>query len=189
MRFNIFTQIDSMRLLIICILMILFANCKSKSHTIPSLKTPQKQTFELEKCAIDSECSIEIIRNSSLLIKQDELQNTYIKLENGNNTIVKYEFKRKEIPNTADGNYSELIYFELDENNKQLFLTNGALQNVKMIYGRFCYCKDGTSGYFKVTQGRLKLIKNDKEVSIDLNFKVGKIPQLLTEIKETITLK
>ncbi|MBJ2174952.1 hypothetical protein JBL43_11935 [Aureibaculum sp. A20] len=189
MRFNIFTQIDFMRLLFLCVLMILFANCKSKSNTIPSLKTLQKQTFELEKCATNTNCSIEITPNSNLLIEQDELQNTYIKLAPGNNTIVKYEFKRKELPNVADGNYSELIYFEIDENNKQLFLTNGALQNVKMIYGRFCYCKDGTSGYFKVTQGRLKLIKNNKELRIDLNFKVGKIPQLLTEIKETITFK
>ena len=174
-----------MRFFLIGIFMVSLVNCK----TIGVKETLEKRIFKLENCAIDTQCSIEIIPNSNLLVKQDELQNSHLNIEEGEKTVVKYEFKRNELPNTADAHHSELIYFEIDKNNNQLFLTNEALQNVKMIYGRFCYCKDGTSGYFKVTQGRLKLSRNDNELSIDFNFKVGKIPQLLTEIKETIKLK
>jgi len=164
-------------------------NCKSNKSAIVVNKLTTKQTINLENCTIDAQCTIEIVQNSGLLIKQDDQQNSYIEFGEGAKTIVKYEFKRNEPPNTADAHYSELIYFEIDNNNEQLFLTNDALQSVKMVYGRFCYCKDGTSGYFKVTEGKLKLSKTDNQLSIDLNFKVGKIPQLLTEIKETVTLK
>ncbi len=169
--------------------MIFSLNCKSKKSTKPSINTSVNQIIRLENCQIDTQCLIEIIQNSNIIIKQDEYQNAYIEFEEGDKIIVKYELKRNEPPNSVDGHYSELLYFEIDNHNKQLFLTDQALQNVKMIYGRFCYCKDGTTGYFKVTQGQLKLIKNDKELSIDLKFKVGKIPQIITEIKETIKLK
>lgn len=178
-----------MRLFLIGILMICLLNCKSNKSAIDFNKTSNKQTFNLDNCAMDTQCSIEIISNSNLLIKQDELHNFYMNIEEGDKTIVKYEFKRNEPPNTADAHYSEILYFEIDKNDKQLFLTNEGLQNVKMLYGRFCYCKDGTSGYFKVNQGKLKLVKNHNQLSINLNFKVGKIPQLLTEIKEAIKLK
>lgn len=178
-----------MRLLLFSILILLLINCKSKKSANDFDKTLNKQLFILEKCALDTQCSIEIIRNANIVIEKDELQKSFINIKKGDKIIVKYEFKRNEPPNTADAHYSELIYFEIDKENKQLFLSNEALQSVKMIYGRFCYCKDGTSGYFSVKQGRLKLIRNNKELSIDLNFKMGKIPQLLTEIKETIKLK
>lgn len=177
-----------MRLFIYILLALSLLNCKSKKSFSHAEINKKNQIFNLDNCAADAKCSIEIIQNSNLLIEQDEDQNSYINLEKGDGTIIKYEFKRNEPPNTADAYYSELIYFQIDNNNKQLFLTNNALQDVKMMYGRFCYCK-GTSGYFKVTKGRLKLSRIDNEISIDLHFKVGKIPQLITDIKETITLQ
>ncbi|MDY7395734.1 hypothetical protein UMM65_10805 [Aureibaculum sp. 2210JD6-5] len=178
-----------MRLFLFIIFLFSLVSCKSKKNVVNSNQISEKQVFILDKCDESTQCSLEIISNANLLIKQDERQNSYIEIEKGDRIIIKYEFKRNEPPNTADAHYSELLYFEIDKSNKQLFLTNEALQNVKMVYGRFCYCKDGTSGYFKVTRGKLKLIKNDQELSIDLNFKVGKIPQLLTTIKETVNLK
>lgn len=164
-------------------------NCKSNKSAIDIKNAPDKQIVNLENCTIGSQCSIEIMSNSNLLIKKDKQKNAYIEFEEGDKTIIKYEFIKDEPPNTADAHYSELIYFEIDKNSKHLFLTNEALQSVKMIYGRFCYCKDGTSGYFKVNTGQLKLIRTTDKLSIDLKFKVGKIPQLITEINETITFK
>lgn len=178
-----------MRLIFFSILICSLLSCKSKKDIADINKTHEKQLFSLDNCDVDTQCSIEILPNSSLFIKQDNLQNTYLEIEKGNKIVIKYEFKRNVPPNTADGHYSELLYFEIDKNKKHLFLSNKGLQDVKMIYGRFCYCKDGTSGYFKVTQGSLTLNRNITELSIDLNFKVGKIPQLLTEIKETVKLK
>lgn len=177
-----------MRFTTLLFLVFSLLNCKSKKEAITIPSTTKSQLFQLENCALDTQCSLEIILNSSLSLNQDKEQNSYFTIEKGDKTIIKYLFKRNEPPNTADANYSESIYFEIDKSDKQLFLANNALQDVKMMYQRLCYCKDGTSGTFKVTQGQLKLIKTDDILSLDLTFKVGKIPQLLTEIKETITL-
>ncbi len=177
-----------MRPILCTIFLFLFINCKSKQldqqHTLRSEKT----IYKLEHCNENAQCSIEITPNTNLILKQDELQNSYIDFEKGDKVIVKYEFKRNELPNTADGHHIELIYFEMDKNTEQLFLTNEELQSIKMVYGRLCYCK-GTSGYFKVTNGNLKLIHKNDEMTIELDFKVGKIPQLLSGINETIKLK
>jgi len=156
------------------------------------MQISKKQIFNLENCpevsGENSQCSIEIISNSTLIIKQDEFQNSYLEIEKGEKTVIKYQFKRNELPNTVDGQHIELIYFEVDNNSESLLLKNEELQIVKMVYGRLCYCK-GTSGYFKVIQGKLSFTNKDNEITIKLNFKVGKIPQLITEINETINLK
>lgn len=155
------------------------------------MQLAEKQIFNLENCpevsGENSHCSLEIIPNTALIIKQDEFQNSYIEIEKGEKTVIKYEFKKNELLNTADSQHSELIYFEIDNDCKSLSLTNEELQTVKMMYGRLCYCK-GTSGYFKVIQGNLAYTNKDNELTLNLKFKVGKIPQLITEINETIKL-
>ncbi|RPE00203.1 hypothetical protein EGM88_02770 [Aureibaculum marinum] len=159
-------------------------SCKATTTENPL----KKQTFNLKNCLEQNQCSIEIIPNTNLLIKQNESEILDVSVSKGDKIIIKYELKRVELPNTEDGHYRELVYFEIDKKNRQLFLTNKALQHVKMTFGRFCYCKNGGTGFFKVTNGKLKLIRNENELQINLNFKVGKIPQIITEINETITL-
>ena len=174
------------------ILLFFLIACKSNNLNKTAIQSPEKQIFILENgpeiSRGNSQCSLEIIPNTTLIIKQDEFQNAYIEIEKGEKTIIKYELKKNELTNTADSQHTELIYFEIDNNCKSLSLSDEELQTVKMMYGRLCYCK-GSSGYFKVTQGKLTYMNKDNEMSIKLNFKVGKIPQLITEINETIKLK
>jgi len=177
-----------MRFISYSIFLFLLINCKSKKVDQQQSLWSEITQYKLERCNEDAQCSIEIIPNTNLILKQDEFQNSYVDFEKGDKLIVKYEFKRNQLPYTADGQHIELIYFEMDKNTEQLLLTDKELQSVKMVYGRLCYCK-GTSGYFKVTNGHLKLINNNEKMTIDLDFKVGKIPQLLSEINETIKLK
>jgi len=152
------------------------------------MQSTEKQIFNLENCKENSECNLEIIPNTALTIKQDEFKNSYIEIEKGKKTVIKYEFKKNELSNTADSQHTELIYFEIDNDCNSLSLSNEELQTVKMMYGRLCYCK-GTSGYFKVIQGNLKFSNKNNEITLHLTFKVGKIPQLITEINETVKLK
>ncbi len=177
-----------MKSYLFCISLFILIGCKSKDLNNKNMQFTEKQSFALENCKENAQCNIQIIPNTTLIIKQDEFQHFYIEKGKGEKTIIKYEFKRNKLPNTADSQHTELIYFEIDNNCKSLSLTNQELQEVKMMYGRLCYCK-GTSGYFKVTQGELKFTNENNELSINLKFKVGKIPQLITEINETIKLK
>jgi len=170
------------------ILVLSVVGCKSSQINTSLEELNEKHTVVLSNCIDNAVCNIEIIPKSNLLIKEDEFKNTYIEFEKGNNTIIKYELKKNELPNTADSHYSELLYLEIDNYNKSLYLKNEELQQVKMIYGRLCYCK-GTSGYFKVNSGYLELALIKNQLSLDTKFKVENIPQLVTEIHENISLQ
>jgi hypothetical protein len=162
--------------------------CKSSQINTSLEELNEKHTVLLSNCIDNAVCNIELIPKSNLLIKEDEFKNTYIEFEKGNNTIIKYQLKKNELPNTADSHYSEIIYLEIDNYNKSLNLKNEDLQQVKMIYGRLCYCK-GSSGYFKVNKGSLELILSKNKLSLNANFNVENIPQIVSQINEKISLQ
>jgi hypothetical protein len=162
--------------------------CKSSQINTSLEELNEKHTVLLSNCIDNAVCNIELLPKSNLLIKEDEFKNTYIEFEKGNNTIIKYQLKKNELPNTADSHYSEIIYLEIDNYNKSLNLKNEDLQQVKMIYGRLCYCK-GSSGYFKVNKGSLELILSKNKLSLNANFNVENIPQIVSQINEKISLQ
>ena len=169
-------------------LVILLSACQS-SRLNKSLNSLEKTNIiTLNNCLNESTCTIEIIPKSTLIIKEDEFKNTYIEIEKGTQTIIKYHFKKNEIPNTADSHYSEIVYIETDNYDKNINLKNEQLQEVKMVFGRLCYCK-GTSGYFSVIKGELELTVKKNKLTLNANFSVDNIPQLITKINETIILE
>ncbi len=177
-----------MKYICLYILVLLVVGCKSSQLNTSLEELNEKHTVLLSNCNDNAVCNIEIIPKSNLLIKEDEFKNTYIEFEKGNNTIIKYELKKNKIPNVADAHYSELLFLEIDNYNKSLYLKNEELQQVKMIYGRLCYCK-GSSGYFKVNKGSLELILSKNKLSLNANFNVENIPQIVSQINENISLQ
>jgi hypothetical protein len=177
-----------MKHIFLFILVLLVVGCKSSQINTSLEKLNEKLIVTLSNCIDNAVCSIEVVPNTNLLIKEDEFQNTYIEFENGTNTIIKYQLKKNELPYTADSHYSEIIYLEMDNYNKSLYLKNEELQQVKMIYGRLCYCK-GSSGYFKVNKGSLELILSKNKLSLNANFNVENIPQIVSQINENISLQ
>ena len=177
-----------MKYICLFILVLLAVGCKSSQINTSLEELNEKHTVLLSNCIDNAVCKIEIIPKSNLLIKKDEFKNTYIEFEIGNKTIIKYQLKKNELPNTADSHYSEIIYLEIDNYNKSLYLKNEELQQVKMIYGRLCYCK-GSSGYFKVNKGSLELILSKNKLSLNANFNVENIPQIVSQINENISLQ
>jgi len=177
-----------MKYLCLFFLVLLVVGCKSSQINTSLEELNEKHTVLLSNCIDNAICNIELIPKSNLLIKEDEFKNTYIEFEIGNKTIIKYQLKKNELPNTADSHYSEIIYLEIDNYNKSLYLKNEDLQQVKMIYGRLCYCK-GSSGYFKVNKGSLELILSKNKLSLNANFNVENIPQIVSQINEKISLQ
>lgn len=177
-----------MKYLCLFFLVLLVVGCKSSQINTSLEELNEKHTVLLSNCIDNAVCNIELLPKSNLLIKEDEFKNTYIEFEKGNNTIIKYQLKKNELPNTADSHYSEIIYLEIDNYNKSLNLKNEDLQQVKMIYGRLCYCK-GSSGYFKVNKGSLELILSKNKLSLNANFNVENIPQIVSQINEKISLQ
>lgn len=162
--------------------------CKGQHLNKKIRSLENSKTFEISTCPSNGTCSIEIIPRSKLQIKEDEFKNTYIEIAEGDKIVFKYEYKKDELPNTADSGYRELVYIETDGTNQELNLKNQELQKVNMVFGRLCFCK-GSSGYFKVKKGQLKFVLKKNELTLDTHFSVAHIPQVITEIDETITLE
>ena len=169
------------------IIFLLFISCKSQYLKSGKLLSEKKVFTLSENCPNNGICSIEISPDSELVVRQDEFGNLYPNIITGNKLIVKYLYKKIPIENTADSNYSEIIYFELNNDKINLDLQNEELQEVKILFGRLCYCK-GATGYYKVSTGDLKVKMNQKNLIIDLQFEVNKIPQIINTINESIIL-
>lgn len=144
---------------------------------------------EVTNCPKNGTCSIELIANKAIVFKMDNIGIMYPVISKGDKTILKYTYKKNEIPNTQDSYYTEIVYAELPTTISPIELTNEALQDIKLYFGRLCYCK-GETGYFAIKSGDFKLTKNDKSsFNIDFNFKVSEVPQVISKIHETISLK
>ena len=158
-----------------------------------SCKTQQKLTQNLPaqlqniNCPDNGNCVFEVLKNSSLQIKTDQFGKIYPEIIAGNKLVIKYHFKKESEKGVADDSYSEFIYFEIDKNEKQIILKDKELQNVKMLFGRICFCRDAM-GYFRVTEGSLFLFNNNNKLQINLKFNVHKVPQIVTEINESIKM-
>jgi len=171
----------------ILLIFILFS-CKTNRINTARTTLNRSYTIDLQNCIDNAMCTIELIPNSNLIIKKDAYNNNYIEIKKGRNTIIKYQFKKSKIPNSVDTNYSEILYIEIDNYNKTIILKDIELQEVKMTYGRLCYCK-GSSGYFNIKKGDLELILKKNKLTLNTNFSVENVPQMVTQIHEKITLQ
>jgi hypothetical protein len=170
-----------MRIVYLFILTLSLLGCNINQKTAQNNK-PDILEFN---CPDDGNCVFEVLKNSSLQLKYDEFGKLYPEIVPGDKLVVKYLYKKNEIKNTADNSYSEYVYLEIDEKNKQIILKDKELQKVKMLFGRICFCRDAT-GYFKVTQGSLFIFNNNGKLLINTKFNVSKVPQIITEINENI---
>ncbi len=123
-----------------------------------------------------------------MTLLNDGIGELYPKISDGNNIILIFEYKRNEIPNTVDGHYSELIYVELEPNNLLLELENFQLQEVNLLFARWCFCK-GQTGYYKVNKGKLSIIKEENNYRFNLEFRIDEVPQIIASINQLFTIE
>jgi len=106
-------------------------------------------------------------------------------VENQETILIQYEYNRKK----ADGNYAddfhkEEIFIEIPAKTFKKEYKNEQLQDVKLIFGRHCYCK-GSAGYFKITEGTLKIDNSENKTKVKLTFKAP-VTQLFDNIEFTV---
>jgi len=160
-------------------------SCKAKQDIV----VEEEQHFNTTDCPEDGTCTFELLPNKSIKTLHDNLGDLYIEIVEGNALVLKFEYKCNEIPNTMDGQYVEQIIMELDPNNLELELKDELLQNVKMLFARFCYCK-GETGYYRVKQGELTVKKaTNNTYQLNLSFKIDEVPQIIIEISDVISHK
>ncbi|AOW20939.1 hypothetical protein [Urechidicola croceus] len=164
----------------------LIIGCKAKSTNVI---TEQQEFKAMSNCPNDGVCTVELIPNSSLILKEDTIGSIYTNIVEGEKTIFKFSFKRNEDKMNVDGHYFEEVYAEFDSNLNDLDIENEQLKDVKLLFNRVCYCK-GSAGFYPIKNGKLTLKKiDDKTINILLDFKVDEVPQVITSLNETLILE
>ena len=171
------------------LLLLLIVSCNSTKNANSTFVAKEAFLINATNCPENGTCTIELLPNKSLEFKQDEFGNSYPVISEGNKTIFKYIYTKNPIPNTQDSNYTELVFAELDSTILAKTLTNDALQDIKLHFGRLCFCK-GETGYYPIKNGEFKITKSNKKAfKIDFNFKIDEVPQIISAINETVCAK
>lgn len=174
-----------MKKLILLPFCFLLSFCASKKDV--SAKTASNTPSSItSQCPENGKCTIELLKNKSLDIKNDEFGTTYFTLiDNPNTSVIQYQYNRNVEKGLQDGQLQEQILFEINKTDEKINLENKELQKTKMIFRRLCFCR-GQTGTFRVTSGILNLTKKDDVFLVDLNFKVDQVPQLYTSINAAV---
>lgn len=157
-----------------------FCNCKK------SVVENSKTTSIESVCPDNGICTVKIYKNKSLEVKTDDLGGIYYQmLDNTATSVIQYQYNKTVEEGLQDGQHREEILFEINSSKPLLNLKDKNLQEVKMIFGRHCFCK-GQAGYFKVEEGSLSLENKNETTTFELDFKILKVPQLFEKVKATV---
>ena len=173
-----------MRLILTFSLLLILKSCK----VVPEVNSEVSKEISSLTCPVEGTCKLEVIKNSHLEIKTDEFGILYPQIDDGLFMVLKFEYIRNEIPETADSGYRELIFLQLNPEQMEMEIQNKNLSTVNLLFARLCFCR-GQTGYYKINMGRLSVKKiQDKTYLVDLEFKTDEVPQVINHISETFKL-
>lgn len=169
----------------------LILGCTPVKHTLAETKTNEMTSkFIINSfCPIEGSCKVDRIPNVSLSVAPVEEGNRgevfYELLPSENTDVVIYTYKKHTDDVLMDGFYREEIIFEVPKARQRLLLEHINLQDVKMIFGRFCYCK-GETGYYKVKRGTADIKYSQKQIKASINVNVLDVPQVTSKVSFTV---
>lgn len=164
--------------------------CKTQTGTVVSSEknnTMEQVNKRDTGCPEAGTCSVTVHKKKNLVIKEDGTGATYPEMADGDNIVISYTYLKKGPEGTVDGDYSETIHFEMPTGVNALNKENAALSDVKLLYGKHCYCK-GEAGYYPLTDGKLTVKRSNETIAFDLKFNVGKTSQVISHISEIVKL-
>jgi len=177
-----------MKVFYFLITLVMVNACKTTStNNADTTTTTEKVTMDQDACPEKGECSTKVLKNSSLVLREDTTGALYPVIEKGDNIVIEYTYLEKGPEGTADGNYSETIHFEVSDSIEKLNLLDASLQEVKFLYGKHCFCK-GEAGYYKIKKGSLSIVKSGSELNFNFTFKIDETSQRIESIAKTIQL-
>ena len=172
----------------IYLLLVLFvlSMCKTQqsADTTETADTAASQ-FKDSGCPEGGICTVMVQMNKKLNIMKDDTGALYPSIEDGENSIITYTYARKGPEGTMDGDYSETIQFEIPANVGILKKENTSLQDVKLLFGKQCFCK-GDAGFYRVNQGTLNLKKTDVAIMFELQFSLEHPTHQISQISKTV---
>jgi len=155
--------------------------CTSQKSTVTD-----ESIVAVNSCPDDGKCIVELLKFKRLEIKTDDLGSLYYQIiDSPETSVIVYQYNLTVAKDLQDGNYREEIVFEIKNRDKKLQLSGTALQQTKMLFGRFCYCK-GQTGYYKIENGNITLNQKENSVDFNLDFTITKVPQIIKSIQTSV---
>jgi hypothetical protein len=124
---------------------------------------------------------IYLYRNKKLEVIDTNGSLSYKMEDNQKTNVLLFVYEKDMDKVTYDGGYKEEIVFEVPNGVTEQNYKDVELQNTKMLFGRYCFCR-GKNGLFKVKQGKLHIKSSEKEPHFELQFKIDEVPQEITEV-------
>jgi hypothetical protein len=125
---------------------------------------------------------LNIVNNKSITINESNGSFLHEFIDDVNYDIVEYVYESNMSQTETDGAYKEIVFFEIPKGDFELNLKDKSLQNVKLHFGRYCYCK-GQTGLFPIRNGVLVASRKKNKLKLELQFEQSYVPQITKEIK------
>lgn len=163
------------------------AGCKTQTGTKDSSDTIKLTAMQDKtNCPEEGTCTIVVHNNKSFKMSEDGTGAMYPDIQEGKGIVIEYTYFREGPKGTADGNYTENIYFEIPAGTETLVKENMNLADVKMMYGKHAY---RNSNYYPVTNGSLSVLTKGNTIVLNLNFKIKETSQEVSHINETVAVE
>jgi len=128
-------------------------------------------------CPPDVECTAEILFDQTMVLKEDTIGQLYFQFEEKEGShIVKHAYIKKDRPEIADDGYSEVVFFEIDDDTKRLDIEGEALKKHNLIVQKGCFCPG--AGNELITDGTLKVDRTKKGYAVSISYNSDKQLQL-----------
>lgn len=170
----------------------LVLSCTPVKRTLAD--TPQvdlnQSKFKINNyCPIEGDCKVNRLKNVSLVVSEvvdgNRGEMSYELVPSDDTDVVIYTYNKAVDDVLMDGFYREEIIFEVPKENVRLVLEHRNLQDLKMLFGRFCYCK-GETGYYKVKRGTANVKYSDSRIRAHVDIQVLDVPQLIKKVNFTV---
>lgn len=158
-----------LNVLLVFLPVVIFSSCKTKVESNTSMN--DKIVKVNSECPTGGTCTVEVQKNKILNVLEDGTGALYPQIIEGEHTVVVYTFLKEGPEGTADGDYSETIHFMIPKGTEAATYSDASLQDVKLLFGKHCYCK-GEAGYYPVEKGSLKVLHEKSSVTFNLDFKM-----------------
>lgn len=171
---------------------LLFLSCIPVKHGLSSAGNDELEgsVFKISSnCPIEGDCFVKRLKNTALRVEEvvngNRNEMYYEFLPSDSTDVVIYSYKKATDSALMDGFYREEIIFEVPREKQQIVLQHRNLQDVKMIFGRFCYCK-GETGFYKVRRGNASIKYSDRKIKANIDIEVLDVPQLIKSAHFTV---
>jgi len=106
---------------------------------------------------------------------------TYQITDNPTSDVLLFSYEKDMDKVEVDGGLREEVLFEIPKGDLALTFKDSDLQQTKMLFGRYCYCR-GQNGIVKINDGTLNLSRKKEVLHLNLEFHSNSIPQAFDNI-------